>query len=349
MDEMAGIIFKKEGKEGGFTSAAHVKSHYLGLMLKAKGQEKAYIGYKRTEDARRTKQYLETLKGAFANIQRNPNKLQRHTAISSAFTANPETGMWKVKDSYIQEMVDSGEVNELDARNFMALITPGIPVRNPGQGLDDDGLAKLQSAIGNYYHSKLFLKDEGTHNPNPLTQTEEYDLYLMEGNIKQENLIAEMVNNFEAIISFDEDNFKDKSSVTLVDQWKKLVKTQTSSTDAKRSRAMALIGDTYQAGVLTARVRALDTNPNGTFMKDLDIVFDPEVGITDDIKTRLNKKYKITGQNRSGLDGGVGPPPALEQQWIYIPENLALEWLSPFDITTPSSALKEDKNRNVKP
>ena len=158
-----------------------------------------------------------------------------------------------------------------------------------------------------------------------------------------------MVNNFEAIISFDEDNFTNKSSTTLVDQWKKVVKSQTSSTDAKRSRAMALIGDTYQAGVLTARVRALDTNPNGTFMKDLGIVFDPEVGITDDIKTRLDKKYEITGQNRSGLDGGVGPPPAFKQQWVYIPENLAREWLSPFDISTPPSDLKEDKNRNVNP
>lgn len=353
MNTMAEVIFKTLGKGSGFTSAAHVKSAYMGMVLDAKGEKEQYIKFQRTEYDRRKKEYLGRMRAHFANVRQNPDKEKRFQVISHAFEVDPRNNTWKPKQSYIEELMKHGGIKEKDARTFMLTVTPGISTRSPGGGLGPSGMKNLQNALATYYQNKLFVKDGTNYNPDPMqleitlrsgkTQKlkDEYNLYQL--NHDERTLLANQRNEYEEIINFDKDGITLKSTQTLTDKWKDILKNQGSDT-AQRSRAMSAIGDTYANTILIPRIEAVLNDPNGTFLKDMDIVFDPTEGVTDNMKQKLNERWKLTGEANRPIGAWMPSPenrgqPGWESTgsgggrypvYIYIPKEYEQKSLDPF-------------------
>lgn len=367
MNTMAEVIFKTLGKGSGFTSPTHVKSAYMGMVLDAKGEKEQYIKFQRTEYDRRKKEYLGRMRAHYANVRQNPDKEKRFQVISHAFDADPRNNTWKPKESYIEEMSEHGGITKYDARTFMLTITPGISTRSPGGGLGPTGMKNIQNALASYYHNKLFVKDGTNYNPDPMqleitlpsgkTQKlkDEYDLYQL--NDDERTLLANQRNEYEAIINFNNDNFTLKSTQTLTDGWRKIQKAQ-GSDSAQRSRAMSAIGDTFANNVLIPRIQALLNDPNGTFLKDMDIVFDPTEGVTDNMKTKLNQRWKETGEANRPIGGYKTAPEDRGQPgwedigggrypvYIYLPKDAEQKSLDPF-IKITSDLKREDPTHQI--
>ena len=342
MNTMAEVIFKKLGKESGFTSAEHVKSAYMGMVLEAKGEKEKYIKFKRAEDDRRTADYLGYLRGHFANVRGHQNKEKRFQIISDSHKVDPKTDTWVAKESYIQRLVKSGQVNEAKARSFMLTVTPGISTRSPGAGLDDTGMKNLQNALASYYQNELFVKNKNSmgkatsYNPDPMEPTagatDEYNLYQL--NHEQRTMLANQRNEYEEIIDFDNDRFVFKSTKALTDGWREIQERQ-GSTTAKRSRAMSVIGDNYANSILIPRITALATDPNGTIMKDLKIDFKPEEGLDEDKKDLITKRWNDIGEDRSRFYSHTEPPNLTtgepgKKVWIFFDKNTLQGMATPF-------------------
>jgi hypothetical protein len=341
MNKHSEYLFKKLGKGSGFTSAAHVKSVYQGLVLDAKNEKKAYKVHTEREDAKRTKKYLDRIGVFYKAVKGKENKTERFEIISQAFEIDPKHNIWKVKESYIRDMVLHGGIDEDDARIFMGSITPGIPTRSPKGGLDPSGMKTLQNALASYYTNELFVRKDNkqggitSYNPDPMQVAEgandEYNLYQLSD--AQHELLANQRNEYLEIINFDNDRFLEKSTKTLTNDWRKIQDRQGSDT-AKRTRAMSVIGDNYANNTLIPRLKKLAEDPNGTMLSDMKMVFDPTEGVTQDMKDALDKRWKLTGEDRSRFNGGTkmtGPGGMIEEQeWIYLDKNALQGMISPF-------------------
>jgi len=345
MDKHAEYLFKKLGKGSGFTSAAHVKSAYQGMVLDAKNEKKAYKLHTEREDAKRTKKYLDRIGIFYKAVKGKENKKERFEIISQAFEIDPKHNIWKVKESYIEDMVLHGDIDEDDARIYMGGITPGIPTRSPKGGLDPRGMKTLQNALASYYQNELFVrKDNGkggatSYNPDPMHlatgANDEYNLYQLSDD--QHILLANQRNEYQEIINFDHDKFLEKGTKTLSEGWRKISDKQGSDT-AGRTRAMSVIGDTYVNTVLMPRIESLLKDPNGTIMKDLKIDFKIDEGLSDDQKNLITERWNLLGEDRSlyfshfesPMTGEYGRGKKGKAVWIFFDKNTLQGMADPF-------------------
>jgi len=347
MNKHSEYLFKKLGKGSGFTSAAHVKSVYQGMVLDAKGEKKAYKLHTEREDAKRTKKYLDRIGVFYKAVKGKKNKKERFEIISQAFEIDPKHNIWKVKESYIRDMVLHGGIDEDDARIYMGGITPGIPTRSPKGGLDPSGMKTLQNALASYYTNELFVRKDNkqggatSYNPDPMHvangANDEYNIYQLSDD--QHILLANQRNEYQEIINFDNDKFLEKSTKTLTNGWRKIQDRQGSDT-AGRTRAMSVIGDNYANSILIPRIKALAEDPNGTMLRDIKMTFDATEGVTQDMKDALDIRWERTGEDRSryyshrkSYAGGKAEKGRKGKVvWIYLDKNILQGMMDPFRI-----------------
>jgi len=319
------------GKASGFRNADHVKSTMIGLVLGAKGQKKTYDKYLKAEAEKTKNDYKEWYRKYFANIARSEDIAKRFKQYSQYYEIDTTKDIWIPKKESIEEFAKQGKMSEFEARNLLLGFTPGISTRSPAGGLDDGGVTNLLNAIAGYYQNELFVKqtnldnEKSYHNPDPmqLAKGEKDNFRLYQLSPEQHAMIANYRLDFEEIINFNTDDFKMKSMKSLTDGWQKIQKKQIGE-GGKKTRAMRVIGDQYVNSVLIPRIESLNKDPNGTYLKDMGLEVDPDVGWTDDLMGKVDMRWKATGEDRTAYISGVDKP-SKENDWKEVVHYIYLE------------------------
>ena len=298
------------GEPNGFRTREHFDTAISTAVLKAEGKHKQAINLAKTKKKEEDRENFGAMMSGIHAYTTADNENARDAFIGKYYDKHefPEGAyVWMVKDSFVKKMADKYDLDPKLIKKDLQNAVKGIPVRSPGSGMGTTDFNTFQSALVDYYTKKLFASEGGLMSVDPAQDSKYYSDQM---NAEERSIYENIVRGFEGIINFDTDNFTDKSSTTLLNEWNELEKENVDATILKdgklvtvrgKSLAFLTVADRYKGTVLARRVEDLVLRPNQTAMRDLKI---PDRNwktdkITDKEMDNIDKWYKKRGQDRS--------------------------------------------------